>query len=100
MLATKAEFDTIIAGAKPVVIDFTATWCPPCQMIGPKFVAMATEFPNVEMVKVDVDANEQTSSSCGIECMPTFQVYKDGKMVEKMEGADEAGLRKMIAKYN
>ena len=74
-LKTKAEFDQCLAdaGDKLVVVDFTATWCPPCQMIGPKFVALAEELGDaVVMVKVDVDENGETSEACGITCMPTF----------------------------
>ena len=72
MVETKAEFDAIVAGDKLVVVDFTATWCGPCQMIGPKFAAMADEFPDVQFVKVDVDENDETAAACGIEAMPTF----------------------------
>ena len=62
-LATKADFDKALtdAGDKVVVVDFTATWCPPCKMIGPKFEAMAAEFTNVIFKKCDVDANSETA---------------------------------------
>ena len=103
-LATKAEFDQCLkdAGDKTVCIDFTATWCPPCKMIGPKFEAMESEFPNVVCVKVDVDANAETSQHCGIACMPTFQFWKNGAQVEgdKIEGANEAKIRETLGKHN
>ena len=59
MLATKAEFDECLKNNKKVVIDFTASWCGPCQMIGPKFVAMSEsgEFGNVTFVKVNEKKN-------------------------------------------
>ena len=65
-LATKADFERQLrdAGNKTVVIDFTATWCPPCKMIAPKFEAMEAEFPNVIFVKIDVDANKETAQLC------------------------------------
>ena len=61
-LATKADFDKCLAdaGDKVVAIDFTATWCPPCKMIGPKFEAMVADYPNCVLKKVDVDANAET----------------------------------------
>merc|ERR1712006_49985 len=75
---TEAEFDEALAAAgdKLVVIDFTATWCGPCQRIAPVFVKLAEEMPDVVFVKVDVDENEETAGSCGISCVPTFQFYK------------------------
>ena len=61
------------AGDKLVVVDFTATWCPPCQMIKPKYHALAEELGDtVICVAVDVDANAETSEAAGITCMPTF----------------------------
>ena len=93
MLADKAAFDAAVAataGGKPLIIDFTATWCPPCQRIGPVFAAKAAENANeVVMKKVDVDANSEAAQAAGINCMPTFKVYKNGAEVEKMEGASD-----------
>ena len=60
-LKTLAEYQEAIATkGKLVVVDFTATWCPPCQRIGPIFVAIAEEHGDaVLMVKVDVDENAE-----------------------------------------
>jgi len=91
MLNTKAEFDKCLAdaGDKLVVVDFTATWCGPCQRIAPVFVKLAGEMPDVVFVKVDVDENEETSAACNIQCMPTFQFYKKGSKVHEFSGASE-----------
>ncbi|GMI55603.1 hypothetical protein TeGR_g11790 [Tetraparma gracilis] len=96
MVETKAEFDAIVAGDKLVVVDFTATWCGPCQMIGPKFAAMADEFPDVQFVKVDVDENDETAAACGIEAMPTFHYYKGGQKVDELVGADINALKAKV----
>ena len=64
---------------KLVVVDFTATWCPPCQAIAPKFAEHAEEVKAYAvLVKVDVDDNAETAEACEISCMPTFQFYKNG----------------------
>ena len=102
-LATKAEFDQqlIDAGDKTIVIDYTATWCPPCKAIAPKYEAMEAEFPNVIFTKIDVDENQETAEFVEIKCMPTFQFWKNGKQIEedKIEGASEPKLRQNLTKH-
>merc|ERR1711918_7866 len=97
-IKTKAEFDALIA-AKTVAVDFTATWCGPCQRIGPVFVEMAKDYPDIEFVKVDVDENEETAQACGISAMPTFQFYKKGEKLGEFSGASEDKIKEAIAKY-
>jgi thioredoxin len=100
-LETKADFDQALAeaGDKLVVVDFTASWCGPCQMIAPKFAAMSEEFTTVLFYKVDVDKNDETSEAQGIQAMPTFIFYKNGKKVESLRGANEVKLRELIEKF-
>ena len=70
--------------------------CLPCQRIGPKFVAMATEYDDVVFVKVDVDENAETAEFCGIEVMPTFQFFKGSVKVDELVGASEQALKDKI----
>lgn len=99
-LESKADFDTAVKGL--VIIDFTASWCPPCKMIGPKFVALAEASAGGKLAfyKVDVDKNAAAASAAGISAMPTFQVWKEGKKVEEFKGADENRLKALVKKYN
>merc|ERR1711862_244354 len=89
-LKTLDDYTAVLKEDKLVVIDFTATWCPPCQFIKPKYHALSDggEHPNVIFCACDVDANGQTSEKAGIQCMPTFQFYKGGNKVDQIEGAD------------
>ena len=59
---------------------------------------MAGEFPDVQFFKVDVDDAEDVAATCGIQAMPTFQVFKDGAKVDELQGADQAGLRTLVTK--
>ena len=107
MVANDAEFDQILkdAGEKAVIVDFTASWCGPCQMIGPKFAALAEEHSGSDkiiFIKVDVDECEDTAARCKIEAMPTFKVFKNNntdKPEGEMVGANEAKLRELVAKF-
>ena len=82
-----------------VVVDFTATWCGPCQRIAPVFAKLAEEMPDIVFVKVDVDENEETAGACGIQAMPTFQFYKTGAKAHEFSGASEEKIKEAIAKF-
>jgi thioredoxin 1 len=73
--------------------------CGPCQQIGPRFEAMAAEFPHVSFAKVDVDAAEDVAERCAVTAMPTFQFYRGGARVAEMCGAEEAKLRALLTKH-
>jgi thioredoxin len=99
---SKAEWDKHISEAKAsgkvVVVDFSATWCGPCQMIGPIFVQLSEQYTDMVFLKVDVDANTTVAGECGINAMPTFQVWKDGHKVDEMVGASRDKLKAFIEK--
>ena len=101
--STKAEFDAVLAEAaaagKAVVVDFTATWCGPCQRIAPLYAQLASEFPQAEFIKVDVDENQETAQACQVSAMPTFKVFRDKKEVGMIRGADPNGLRALIQQH-
>ena len=92
MLETVEEYTAAIAGEGLVVVDFTATWCPPCQMIGPKFAALDGKYEGVTLFKVDVDANKEAAEKAGIQAMPTFKYFKGGVELHEIRGANEAGI--------
>ncbi|KAF4088982.1 hypothetical protein AMELA_G00061490 [Ameiurus melas] len=89
------------AGGKLVVVDFTATWCGPCQQIGPVFEALSqkAEYQNVVFLKVDVDSAADVSSHCEIKCMPTFHFYKNGQKVDEFSGANRQTLEEKIIQH-
>jgi len=70
-------------------------------MIAPIYEAMAKENPDVTFIKVDVDNGSDVAAEAGVNCMPTFMFYKDGKKIASatLEGADQDALKKTVAKY-
>ncbi|XP_057335289.1 thioredoxin-2 [Microplitis mediator] len=86
------------AGDKLLVVDFHATWCGPCKVIGPKFEELATIHEDVIFVKVDVDECEEIATVYEVSSMPTFKFFKKGKPVETIVGASEAKLKEAIEK--
>ncbi|XP_044143550.1 thioredoxin-like [Bufo gargarizans] len=92
------EFKTALkeAGDKLVVVDFTATWCGPCKMIGPFFDTLSTKYADVVFLKVDVDDAADIAAECDIKCMPTFRFYKNEKQVHEFSGANQTTLEQKV----
>nr|CAD7428044.1 unnamed protein product [Timema monikensis] len=77
--AIQADFDAKLAeaGDNLVVVDFFAVWCGPCKMIAPKLEEMAAEYPDIVVLKVDVDECEDLVAIYEISSMPTFVFIKN-----------------------
>ena len=86
LIITDANFDeTIKAGV--VLVDFWATWCPPCRTQGPIVERIALAYTGRVVVgKLDVDKNPKTSGRFGITAIPTLIIFKDGKVAQKLVG--------------
>ena len=85
---TDQNFSDVIANAKPVLVDFWATWCPPCRAIAPVLEQLSAESQGRYVIgKLDVDANPTTASKFQIEGIPTLLIFKQGKLVDRLVGA-------------
>jgi thioredoxin 1 len=69
-----------------VIVDFYADWCAPCRMIGPVLEQIAEENPDINVVKVDVDAYPELAQEFGVRGIPSLFVVKDGKNVASRAG--------------
>jgi len=78
----------VLASPIPVLVDFTASWCPPCVMITPVLARIATEQANrLRVVSLDVDGNPVTAAAYQVLGMPTLALFIDGQVVVRFVGA-------------
>ena len=71
----------------PVLVDFWAEWCGPCQMLSPVLEELAEELRDqVTIAKLNIEENRETAAQFGIMSIPTMILFKDGKPVEKVMG--------------
>ena len=83
-----------------VLVDFFATWCGPCQILGPILEKIGDSRADFDIAKVDVDKAQKLAIKYGIEVVPTMLIFKDGKVMKTLEGVrNENEIIDEVAKY-
>ena len=87
-VVTDGDFESLVLKSEvPVLVDFWATWCPPCRMIAPIVEQIHGELGDkIKVMKMDTDENPATSMSLGIMSIPTVIIFKDGKLADRTIG--------------
>ena len=87
-----SSFAELLANSpKPVLVDFYATWCGPCQMMSPILEQVGSQLRDrLQVVKIDTDRYPTIASKYAIESLPTLVLFKEGQPVEKIEGVQPA----------
>lgn len=87
LVVTDNNFNEVINSDKPVLVDFWAEWCGPCQMLAPIVEELAGDFEGKAIVaKLDVDSNPNITGQFGIRSIPTLLIFKNGELIDKQVG--------------
>ena len=95
------KFDELIKSQTPVLVDFFATWCGPCQMMHPVLEELAGKVGDkARVIKIDIDKNLRLAAVYNVRSVPTLMIFKDGDLKWRVSGVQQADvLESELEKY-
>ncbi|MDE6393134.1 MAG: thioredoxin [Muribaculaceae bacterium] len=95
------KFDELIKSQTPVLVDFFATWCGPCQMMHPILEELAGKVGDkARVIKIDIDKNQRLAAVYNVRSVPTLMIFKDGDLKWRVSGVQQADvLESELEKY-
>ena len=98
-----SSFNEIIQSDKPVLVDFFASWCGPCQMLAPILTEVKTNLgERISIIKIDVDKNQAVAAQYQVRGVPTMILFQNGKQLWRQSGvlSKEDLIRVILEKSN
>ena len=98
-ISAPLHFTTLLNAHTYLIADFYATWCPPCKQIAPIYAQLSTTHASpgsFAFVKINVDEQNELAAKYGVKAMPTFVMFKDGRKVAEVRGADVRGVKTVV----
>lgn len=102
-ISSAAQFSSLLQSSKIVVVDFYADWCGPCKAVAPIFEQLSATLSRenvVSFAKVDTENQKDIAQAYTITSLPTFIVFRNGKVAEKVQGADPRKLQAIVTKLS
>ncbi len=99
-IATDENFDSLVSDNQKVVVKFYAGWCGSCRLFKPKYKRIAQEdsYQNIAFLDVNAEENPEARKSAGVNNLPFFAVYQDGKLVDCISTNQEDSFRELLSK--
>ncbi|TDZ58307.1 Thioredoxin-like protein 1 [Colletotrichum sidae] len=101
LIKSPTEFQTLLSSSRIVVADFYADWCGPCKTIAPFYEQLSASLSRkdvVTFVKIDVEAQKDIAKAYNVTSLPTFMIFREGTVLEKIQGADPRKLQEAVKK--
>ncbi|KAF8844204.1 thioredoxin [Paxillus ammoniavirescens] len=97
-ITSMADFESVIHGTRPVIIEFWAEWCTTCRSVSQIFDQLAAQHPAGEFYRLDIEEVREVPLALGVRNLPAFKVYVKGVQIGELVGADQAQLIRLVYK--
>ena len=96
-----SNFEQTVSSEIPTLVDFWAEWCGPCRAMHPVFTRLARKFKKIRFARLNIDENRDIATKLGIQAIPIFIMFKNGKPVDRLVGAvGEPGINLIAQKFS